>query len=105
MAFKVGWERDDRDAPIPPIVPPSPILADPELESPVAPDPLDGFRPEEFATEAIQLAIEYDPHPPFHAGTPRQASPAVGERAGAQAAQRQRHRAEQVARAVPLLDR
>lgn len=56
MAFKVGWERDDQGAPIPPIVPPSPILADPEIESPVAPDPLDGFLPAEYATEAIQLA-------------------------------------------------
>jgi cyclohexyl-isocyanide hydratase len=55
--------------------------------------------------EAIQLAIEYDPHPPFHAGTPRQASPAVVERALAQAKERQRYRAEQVARAVTLLDR
>lgn len=53
--------------------------------------------------EAIQLAVEYDPHPPFDAGTPRSAAPAIVERAERQAAERQQYRAEQVARAVALL--
>jgi len=53
--------------------------------------------------ETIQLAIEYDPHPPFDAGTPRRAPQAIVDKAVAQAADRQRYRAEQVARAVTLL--
>ena len=55
------------------------------------------------AAETIQLAIEYDPHPPFDAGTPQSAPRAVVDRAVAQAEDRQRFRAEQVARAVTLL--
>lgn len=31
--------------------------------------------------QAVQLAIEYDPHPPFHAGTPRTAPEGTAERA------------------------
>jgi cyclohexyl-isocyanide hydratase len=54
--------------------------------------------------ETIQLAIEYDPQPPFDAGTPRRAPQAIVDRAVAQAADRQRYRAEQVARARILLD-
>ena len=53
--------------------------------------------------ETIQLAIEYDPHPPVDAGTPRTAPREIVERAVAQAEDRQRYRAEQVARAVMLL--
>lgn len=30
--------------------------------------------------EAIQLGVEYDPHPPFDAGSPKRAAPAVVER-------------------------
>jgi len=53
--------------------------------------------------EAIQLGIEYDPEPPFDAGTPRSAPRAIVEQAEALAADRQRYRAEQVARAASLL--
>lgn len=53
--------------------------------------------------QAIQLSIEYDPQPPFDAGTPRRAPQAIVERAIAQAADRQRYRAEQVARAATLV--
>jgi len=53
--------------------------------------------------ETIQLAIEYDPQPPYDAGTPRRAPQAIVDRAVAQAADRQRYRAEQVARAHILL--
>ena len=53
--------------------------------------------------EAIQLAVEYDPHPPFDAGTPRTAPPGIVARAERQAAERQHYRAEQVARAAALL--
>lgn len=55
------------------------------------------------AAETIQLAIEYDPHPPVDAGTPRTAPREIVERAVAQAEDRQLYRAEQVARAVLLL--
>jgi cyclohexyl-isocyanide hydratase len=34
----------------------------------------------EAAAKAIQLSIEYDPAPPFHAGSPEDAGPAVVER-------------------------
>lgn len=53
--------------------------------------------------EAIQLMIEYDPAPPFDAGTPRTAQPAIVQATETQAAERQRYRAEQVARAATLL--
>lgn len=53
--------------------------------------------------EAIQLMIEYDPAPPFDAGTPRTAPPAIVQATETQAAERQRYRAEQVARAATLL--
>ena len=32
------------------------------------------------AAEAIQLMVEYDPHPPFDAGSPERAGPEVVER-------------------------
>ena len=53
--------------------------------------------------EAIQLAIEYDPAPPYAAGSPRQADPALVERVRAGASGRQRERAEIVRRAAARL--
>ena len=53
--------------------------------------------------EAIQLGIEYDPHPPFDAGTPRTAPADVVATAERQAADRQRYRAAQVAAAAILI--
>lgn len=53
--------------------------------------------------KAIQLGIEYDPHPPFAAGSPEGAGPAIVEKARAGAAQRQAERAEAVARAAARL--
>jgi cyclohexyl-isocyanide hydratase len=54
--------------------------------------------------EAIQLGIEYDPQPPFNAGSPRTADPAlvalVRERAGG----RQSERAERVKQAAAAVD-
>jgi cyclohexyl-isocyanide hydratase len=55
------------------------------------------------AAEAIQLAIEYDPAPPFAAGSPETVGPAILTRALDQAAARQRDRAERVARAAAAL--
>ncbi len=55
--------------------------------------------------EAIQLMIEYDPHPPFDSGTPRRARKVIVERTLALAGDRQRERAEQVQRAAALLER
>lgn len=57
------------------------------------------------AAEAIQLAIEYDPAPPFAAGSPEGADPAVRAAVLDAAASRQRERAERVARAAAALDR
>jgi cyclohexyl-isocyanide hydratase len=57
------------------------------------------------AAETIQLAIEYDPHPPFAAGSPERADPTVREAVRAAAAARQRERAAAVARAAAALDR
>jgi cyclohexyl-isocyanide hydratase len=53
--------------------------------------------------EAIQLSVEYDPQPPFDAGTPRTASAAIVGAAERQAAERQQYRAEQITRAAALL--
>ncbi len=55
------------------------------------------------AAEAIQLAVEYDPQPPFAAGSPEKAPPAVRETVLARAAPRQKDRAERVARAAAAL--
>src|SRR5579871_869704 len=55
------------------------------------------------AAEAIQLAIEYDPQPPFAAGSPEKTDPAVVARVREQAATRQRDRAERVTRAARAL--
>lgn len=57
------------------------------------------------AAEAIQLAIEYDPAPPFASGSPESADPAVREAVLAAAEPRQRERAERVARAAALARR
>jgi len=57
----------------------------------------------EDMAKTIQLGIEYDPHPPFNAGSPEGAGPAVTERARASAAKRQAERAAIVARAAARL--
>jgi cyclohexyl-isocyanide hydratase len=53
--------------------------------------------------EAIQLGIEYDPQPPFAAGSPEKADPAVLAGVLDRAAARRRDRAERVARAAQTL--
>ncbi len=53
--------------------------------------------------EAIQLSVEYDPAPPFDAGSPERAPRAVLERVLQRAAPRQRDRAERSARAAAVL--
>lgn len=55
------------------------------------------------AAEAIQLAIEYDPDPPFSSGSPEAADPAVLAAVLARAEPRQRDRSERVARAAAAL--
>jgi cyclohexyl-isocyanide hydratase len=55
------------------------------------------------AAEAIQLAIEYDPAPPFASGSPETADPAVLAAVRSRAEPRQRDRAERVARAAAAL--
>ena len=57
----------------------------------------------EDLAKAIQLGIEYDPHPPFNAGSPDSAGPVVTERARASAAKRQAERAAIAARAAAKL--
>lgn len=53
--------------------------------------------------EAIQLGVEYDPQPPFAAGSPESAPPGVRADVMARAAARQKDRAERVARAAAAL--
>ena len=53
--------------------------------------------------EAIQLGIEYDPAPPFAAGSPERANPAILAAVVERAAARQRDRAERVERAAVAL--
>lgn len=55
------------------------------------------------AAEAVQLGVEYDPRPPFAAGSPDTAPRALREAVLARAAVRQRDRAERVARAAASL--
>ena len=55
------------------------------------------------AAEAIQLAIEYDPAPPFAAGSPEAADPAILAGVLDRATARQRDRAERAARAAAAL--
>jgi cyclohexyl-isocyanide hydratase len=57
----------------------------------------------EDLAKAIQLGIEYDPHPPFNAGSPEGAGPAVVDRALTSAAKRQAERAAIVERAAARL--
>lgn len=53
--------------------------------------------------QMIQLAIEYDPEPPFAAGSPKVADPALVDRVRTIAAARQRDRADCVRRAAARL--
>ncbi|MCW5748736.1 MAG: DJ-1/PfpI family protein [Alphaproteobacteria bacterium] len=55
------------------------------------------------AAKEIQLGIEYDPQPPFDAGSPRAAGAELTQRAVAAAATRQRERAAAVQRAAARL--
>ena len=55
------------------------------------------------AAEAIQLAIEYDPAPPFRSGSPETADPAALAAVRERAEPRQRDRAARVARAAAAL--
>ncbi len=55
------------------------------------------------AAKAIQLAIEYDPAPPFSSGSPETAEPAIRQAVLAAAEPRQRDRADRVARAAKAL--
>ena len=57
------------------------------------------------AAEAIQLAIEYDPAPPFSSGSPERADRQVLEAVLARAEPRRHDRAERVARAAAALSR
>ncbi|MDX2156090.1 MAG: DJ-1/PfpI family protein [Hyphomicrobiaceae bacterium] len=61
----------------------------------------EAFGPE--LAKSIQLGIEYDPHPPFDAGSPEGAGPELVAKARASAAQRQSERAEAVAEAARRL--
>lgn len=56
------------------------------------------------AAETIQLAIEYDPRPPFDAGSPSRARQGLVQQAIRAAAPMMRERAEQVRRAAAALD-
>lgn len=53
--------------------------------------------------KAIQLGMEYDPHPPFDAGSPERAGPALVAKARADAAPRQAERQAAVAAAAKAL--
>lgn len=59
------------------------------------------FGPE--LAQAIQLGIEYDPHPPFDCGAPERADPALVEKTRAAAAKRQAERQAAVDRAAAKL--
>jgi cyclohexyl-isocyanide hydratase len=59
------------------------------------------FGPE--LAKAIQLAIEYDPHPPFDSGSPASADPALVAKVRAAAAQRQSERQTAVDQAAARL--
>ncbi len=54
----------------------------------------------EDLAKAIQLGIEYDPQPPFAAGSPEGAGPAIVEKARSSAAKRQAERLDAVNRAA-----
>jgi len=58
----------------------------------------------EDVAKQIQLTIEYDPHPPFHAGSPKTADPELVERVRAKSApdkERRRKAVEEAARRLP----
>ena len=57
----------------------------------------------EAAAEAVQLGIEYDPHPPFDAGHPSRARPDLVAEMRRRGAARQDERAAQVERAAIAL--
>lgn len=57
----------------------------------------------EDVSKSIQLGIEYDPHPPFDAGSPRDAGPRIVEKARSSAAKRQAEREAIVRRAAAAL--
>ncbi len=57
----------------------------------------------EATAKAIQLGIEYDPKPPFDAGSPGGAGPEIVARARASSARRQQERLEAVERAARKL--
>ncbi len=61
----------------------------------------DAFGPD--LAKAIQLGIEYDPQPPFNAGSPEGAGAEIVEKARASAAVRQQERAVAVAQAARRL--
>jgi cyclohexyl-isocyanide hydratase len=61
----------------------------------------EAFGPE--LAKAIQLGIEYDPHPPFDSGSPARADPALVAKVRAGAAQRQSERQMAVDRAAARL--
>jgi cyclohexyl-isocyanide hydratase len=61
----------------------------------------EAFGPE--LAQAIQLGIEYDPHPPFDCGAPERADPALVEKTRAAAAKRQEERQIAVEQAAAKL--
>ncbi|MCG3189312.1 MAG: Isonitrile hydratase [Burkholderiaceae bacterium] len=61
----------------------------------------EAFGPE--LAQAIQLAIEYDPHPPFDSGSPQRSDPALTAKVRASAAQRQAERQQAVEQAAARL--
>ena len=52
------------------------------------------------AAKRIQLGMEYDPHPPFDAGSPERAGPSIVEAVSAAAAARQTEREVEIERAT-----
>ncbi len=59
----------------------------------------------EDTARAIQLGMEYDPHPPFNSGTPRSADPELIERTKKRAEARQAERRAQVDKAAAAMPR
>jgi cyclohexyl-isocyanide hydratase len=59
------------------------------------------FGPE--LAQAIQLGVEYDPHPPFDSGSPERAEAALVEKVRASAAKRQAERQAAVNEAAAKL--
>ena len=57
----------------------------------------------EDVAKSIQLGLEYDPHPPFDAGTPRRAGPDLVAKAREGASKRQEDRQAGVAAAAAKL--